>query len=314
MAADAMSHRLALNKGLAYSEIDPDLQRTLSLSGILEKEWDTIRATPSKLADGREYVTPEGIADRETADKLRSYILDRTDYAVITPDQRTLAIMRRGTRPGTVEGELLRFVGQFKSFGIAFTQKALGREIYGHGADSFREALRNGHGEMLGLANLIVWTTLFGYGSMVAKDLIKGRTPRDPLSAKTWAAAMTQGGGAGIYGDFLLGETNRFGGGLLETLAGPTLGTINDVYDLKVRLQQGLEEGKKPDVASTAFRDVINNAPFMNLFYTRAALDYLILNRISEFLNPGSLKRMQKRIEDQNHQTFLVKPTYLGAH
>src|SRR3546814_16868336 len=107
---------------------------------------------------------------------------------------------------------------QFKSFSVATIQKQMGREVYGRGADTLKTALRNGNGEMLGLAQLMVWTTLAGYGAMSTKDILKGRTPRNPLDPATWAAAFVQGGGAGIYGDFLLGETNRFGGGLLQTL------------------------------------------------------------------------------------------------
>src|SRR3546814_2475354 len=85
----------------------------------------------------------------------------------------------------------------------------------------------------------MVWTTLAGYGAMSTKDILKGRTPRNPLDPATWAAAFVQGGGAGIYGAFLLGETNRFGGGLLQTMAGPTLGAVDDLHDLYNRAKAG---------------------------------------------------------------------------
>src|SRR3546814_15335714 len=88
--------------------------------------------------------------------------------------------MLRGTRPGSVEGELIRFIMQFKSFSVATIQKQMGREVYGRGADTLKTALRNGNGEMLGLAQLMVWTTLAGYGAMSTKDILKGRTPRNP--------------------------------------------------------------------------------------------------------------------------------------
>jgi hypothetical protein len=42
----------------------------------------------------------------------------------------------------------------------------------------------------------------------------------------------------------------------------------------------------------------------MNLFYTRAALDYLIIYRIQEALNPGFLRRMEQRAERDNGQTY----------
>lgn len=302
-AALSMSHRLALNRGLAWDALDPDLRRVLGLYGIDAGRWDTIRSSATKLADGRQYITPEGIADVDTADRLRAYIVDRTEYAVVEPDQRSLATMRRGTRPGSVEGELFRFFWQFKSFTVAMMQKPLGREVYGRGANSLAEAMRNGNGELLGLAQLLLWTTAFGYISMTAKDLAKGRTPRDPLDPKTFGAAMVQGGGMGIYGDFLFGEFNRFGGGLLSTFAGPTASTAEELADLYSRMKAG------DDLAAQTFRTALGNTPFANLFYTRIALDYLFLYRVQESLNPGYLKRMERRIAEQNAQTFLVRPS-----
>jgi hypothetical protein len=161
---------------------------------------------------------------------------------------------------------------------------------------------------MAGLAQLIVWNTLFGYGSMVAKDLVKGKVPRvptDPESAlKITLAAMVQGGAMGIYGDFLFGEMrSRQGHSILGTALGPTAGTVEDLWDLKKRLWNG------EAAAGQAFKVAINHTPFINLFYTRMALDYLILYRISETLSPGYLRRMEKSIKQYNDQRYIVPPS-----
>lgn len=451
-AALMMSHHLAYNRTLGWDKMNPDLQRTLELFGIDAGKWDLLRSTPAKEADGREYMTTQGIdnipegkilsylgrkpaggpsrsdaygnravargeppipagmirlyhgsgehgridgpawfstdrnyaesyrsdaelqyvdmpADRinEIADPdgygqtverghtvhyefdssetgirkvmgkdspsalsasdlaavrelreelrgaLRSYITDRASYAVIEPDARTRAIMRRGTQPGTVAGELLRFVGQFKAFPVAVLQKSIGRELYGrgykpsaYGAGVGRELLqsmRSGNGEKLGVAQLMLWTTLFGYGAMALKDIVKGREPRPVDDPKTWVAAMLQGGALGLYGDFLFGEANRFGGGLTQSLSGPTLGLIDGGYDLFARMRDG------DDAAAASFRFAIQNTPFANLFYTRTAMDYLFLHSVQEALNPGALRRMERRIEKENAQQFLLRPS-----
>jgi hypothetical protein len=115
---------------------------------------------------------------------------------------------------------------------------------------------------------------------------------------------MVQGGGFGIYGDFLFGEMrNRMGGGVLATAAGPTLGTIDDLADLWGRVRNG------DDSAAAAFKLAVNNTPYMNLFYTRAALDYLVLYQIQEALNPGAVRRMEQRVERENGQEFLLSPS-----
>lgn len=324
----AMAHRLALVRGASWDALDPDLKRTLSLFDIADEgDWSILQKSTTRSADGLDYVVPEGVRDVAEEDiravigqgasdnavrryreglesRLRNYFSDRVDYAVITPDARTNSIMKRGLRPGTVEGEALRFVTQFKSFPVAVLTKAVGREVYGRGADTLGQSLRNGNGEMLGLANLILSTTAFGYLAMSAKDMAKGRTPRSPNSAKTWLAAMTQGGGFGIYGDFLFGEVkNRFGGSALSTALGPTAGTVDDLFDIWGRIRDG------DDAAAKATTTLINNVPFANLFYTRMALDYLFLYQLREAMNPGFLKRMERRAEKENAQTFMLRPS-----
>ncbi len=339
-AALAMSHNLASHRGKAWGELSPDLRRMLGMFDLDEGRWNMLRNTATREADGREYLTIQGVDNipreqiegylsrqgrtvndaavdemrEELRSQLRAYITDRASYAAIEPDARTRSMMQQGTRPGTFSGELLRFMGQFKSFPIAVLQKTMGRELYGRGyvpaeygssfmpGREFVKALANGNGELLGMAQLMLWMTLFGYGSMTAKDMAKGRTPRPTDDPKTWAAAMMQGGALGIYGDFLVGEANRFGGGFVATMAGPTLGEVDAVVNLLQRARDG------DDASATAFRVGLRNTPFMNLFYTRAAMDYLFLYSIQEAMNPGSLRRMERRIERENRQELLVSP------
>jgi hypothetical protein len=306
------------------------LQNVLGLYNIDAGKWDLIRLGATKEADGRVYITPESVnhvnraalenyiqnIGRQVNDAsvnnliqdiqgaMRSMFIDRAEHAVIEPDARTRAFWLRGTNPGTVWGETARFIAQFKSFPTAILQRTIGREIYGRGNDTLGDYLRNGKGDMLGLVNLMAWMTLFGYGAMSIKDLLKGRTPRDPMAPSTWMAAMLQGGAFGIYGDFLFGEMkNRFGNGFLATVAGPTFGLVEDLADLYGRLRDG------DDAAAKAFRVLVSNTPFANLFYTRMALDYLFLYRIQEWMNPGYLRRMERRIEKENAQTFLISPS-----
>ena len=332
----ASSHRLALHAGKAMGDLPNELQRVLSLFSIDEGKWNILRQGVKTAEDGRGYMTPEGINDlpdevfaahlqsknqrvsaakirdlrTEIKDQFRSYFHDRASTAVIEPDSKTRAILLRGTRPGTVEGEFLGHLTLFKTFVASVLQRVVGRELYGRtsevrtGFGGLLTALKGGNGELQGLAQLMAWNTLFGYGAMTIHDLAKGREPRDPGDARTWMAAMAQGGSLGIYGDFLFGDMkNRFGGSAVSTLAGPTAGVIDDVTDLFQRFRDG------DDTAAQAFRFTVNNTPFINLFYTKWALDYAFLYRISESLNPGYLRRMERRIEKENEQEFIVPPS-----
>jgi hypothetical protein len=237
----------------------------------------------------------------DVATRLESLLYDRMNYSIISPTARTTYLQTAGGQQrGTGLGELARTVMQFKSFPIAFWQNAVQQELYGRGAKSLRQV---GASEALGIVRLMAMCTVAGYLSMTAKDWSKGKKARPLDSVRTWIAAASQGGGMGIYGDFLFGEANRFGGSAVETLAGPTGGDVADI----VELMQSARDGNDP--SAKALRLVVNNTPFMNLFYTRLAMDHLFLFELQEQLNPGYLRRMEKRVEKDTGAEWMIRPT-----
>jgi hypothetical protein len=315
----AMSGRLGMLSGQNFSKLEPDLQRVLGLYNIGEKEWGLMRKAVTDES-GHRFITSEGVAklsDKDVldaykgdassqhktadelrqnlSDKLRSYYIDRSEIAVVQPDARTVALLRQATRPGTVEGEFMRSITQFKAFPFAFFQKVYGREIYG------REGFDKSN--IMGLAHVILATTAYGYGAMVAKDLLKGQEPREPTNLTTIMAAFHQGGGLGIYGDFLFGTSNRFGGKPIETAAGPLLGEASRA----IEIIQAIRDGDDP--SAKGIQLLKGNVPFINLFYLRAALDYSIMYRLQEAVNPGYLRRMEERAKEDNDQEFIIPPS-----
>lgn len=245
-------------------------------------------------------------------DSLRGYFADRIGFAALQPDAKTRAMMLQGTQPGTWEGTGMRLISQFKSFSFSFTQKVLGREVYGYGANSMIKGFQSGQ-SIMGIARLIVAATAFGYMSMAMKDLAKGREPRaiiddeQNLRVKTLIAAMVQGGGMGIYGDFLFAEAkNRSGGTFLATLAGPSLGRIDELSALWARIRNG------DDVSASAFRTALGYVPGSNLFWLRPILDYSVLYQIQESLSPGSVRRFEQTVSREQAQDWLLSPSQYG--
>jgi hypothetical protein len=192
---------------------------------------------------------------------------------------------------------------QFKAFPLAMMQKTWQREIYGKGANSLSEALFKGKGDFRGMAHLLAMSTVFGYLAMTAKGYLKGREARDPTDPSTWLAAFLQGGGAGLYGDFLFGQATRHGQSAWGSFLGPTGGSIESLVDLYRRALNG------DDTASQGLRFIINHTPFANLFWARPALDYLFLYDLQEALNPGALRRMEAFTKKNNEQEFWLKPS-----
>lgn len=337
-AAIGMSNRLYQQKDLPFEKIDPRLKRVMKLYGIEDREWSIIKQGQQLDERGTGLLTPEAqrdIPDQvfaeslesqglkaskvairdyriELESKLRSYVADRQGFAVLEGDTRSSATWTQGTQRGTKEGELLRSIGQFKQFPTIFVQRVLGREVTGRmkgsemGIDKFTDS------PVYGVVSLMVALAASGYVSMSAKDIAKGRTPRefndDPSNNfKIAAAAMIQGGGLGIYGDFLFGDMSRFGGGPIDTLAGPTAGLGGDI----IKLWQKAKNGDDPSASAVSL--ALNNTPGLNLFYSRIVLDYLFLYDVRESLNPGYMKRMEKRIEKENNQEFLYPPSRHAA-
>ena len=331
---------LAKNAELPHGQLSEDFARVLDLHGIGEREWEIFRNMDMASADGEKFMVPTAIrevpddviagyveskglkvtprsldnARQDLAGQLRGYVLDRLSVALAEPTDRTQALMKMGTVSGTEVGEAVRFAGQYKSFTASFMQSVLGREVYGRGhtpaalgesktASLTNALLRNGKGAFVGAANLFVWATALGYISMQTKLLAKGQTPR-PADGKTFLAAAAQGGGLGLMGDFFFGQTNRMGAGAYSSLVGGPIGTAADSM---IRLLQDTTRGEAE--LGDWYRTALDNTPFLNMFYLRTVMNGLILNRIQENLDPGSLERYERRVQQQQGNEFLLKPS-----
>jgi len=321
-----MANYYANQKNLSFNQLNKPLQSFFGLYNIDATKWDIIRKTAmSKADDGTEFINISELSNMSDADikkitgmndlsktelqmekdkfkySVSGMLLDRSIYAVIEPDARTKGTMTQGTLAGTGMGEAIRFVGQFKAFPMAIGNKVLGREI---------AFLRKGPNQDIGrgikgLASIVVVSGFMGYMSMTAKDLLKGKEPRDPNNIKTIMAAFLQGGGLGIYGDVLFKE-QRDAGSVAAGLIGPAPTTV---IDLGLALKYALS-GEGGKAGRAAYRTISSNIPFLNLFYIKAAFDYMIGFQIMETMNPGVLKRVEKRMKkDYNQEYLFTKPS-----
>lgn len=330
----ALAHDLAQMAGKDLGALPERARMTLGLYGIGAREWDLIRAHGlQKAADDRAYVLADALeatddavfadlvtgkvtkakitaAKEKLTGALRAYYMDRTSYGVLKGGIRERFASTQGYQAGTVAGEAFRFIGQFKNYSVSFVNKTLGRYAEADTFWSVPGALaRMPWGEKRQAAQLILAMTALGYVAMSLKDLAKGQVPRDPTFATTWGQAFLQGGGAGIYADFLTADFNRFGGGGLETLLGPAVGSASDVLRLYGAMQDWATGKTENAPDAQVFQIFKNNTPFLNLFYIRAALDYLILYDVQEAISPGSLGRMEKRLKKEQGREFLLPPS-----
>lgn len=336
-AGRVISAEMGMRAEAPFGELPDQYRHVLGLHGIDEAKWELIRQANLRQVNGVNYVTPDRIAEipleafetaaqrrltnlnrRRPADpdewlRRRNVILedartelvhdvsrffaDETSFGVIETDARSRRTTTWGTRPGTLAGEALRFVMQFKGWPIAFTQRMLGRDFFGRRAGSWDPNSQVFWSETLPhLGTLLAGLTLAGYAAMSAKDALKGYSARDPSDPRTWMAALQQGGAWGIYGDFLFSSNNRFGGGLMETLAGPSLGTVGDLWNIASDARDAaISGGEDTFSTSKAFSSLWANVPGANLYYVKPALDFLVLNSLRETLSPGYMRNQDKR-------------------
>ena len=333
-----MANYYAKQKNLSFDKLNKPLQEFFSLYNIDSVKWDVIRKTKNgmvKADDGTEFINVANLDQISDADIKRitgienlsktelqiekdkfkysvsGILLDRSIYAVIEPDARVKGIMTQGLLAGTGMGEAIRFLGQFKAFPMSIMNKVLGREMAyirkgnrlgGLSTDAGRAEIGRG---IRGMSALIITSGFMGYIAMTMKDLLKGKEPRDPTSTKTIMAAFLQGGGLGIYGDVLFKE-QRDAGSVIAGLIGPAPLTAIDL-GLAFKYALGLEGGK---AGKAAYRAISQNIPFLNLFYAKIVFDYMIGFQLMETVNPGVLKRVEKRMKkDYNQEYLFTKPS-----
>lgn len=332
---------MGLRAEKAHADLPANYQHVLGLHGIDEAKWDALRQAQRREVNGNSYITPDAIQNlpdeaveplvrdrlasattderkgeilddgrRQLQLSLLKFVADETNYAIVETDAASRRISTLGTRPGTIAGEAARYVMQFKGFPIAFSQRVLGRALFGgRGATKYERIINNAPH----LGALIGGLTVAGYMAMTMKDAAKGYwPPRNPLDPKVMTAALTQGGALGIYGDFLFGQANRFGSGALETFSGPFIGTLSDIVNVPLKARQSLEQGKTPQMAGDILNLALQNAPWLNLSYVRPALDVLFLNSLRNWASPGYVNRQQRgRLKDYG-QRPLLPATILG--
>lgn len=300
-----LSNFYGRNSDKAFDALNGRMKRTLKGYSISPEDWEVMRTTGITEIEGKKYMIPNEImkTNEVVGRKLHMAIADLVDQAVLTPGTKEKAKMLGVwgypdiAKPGTVLGECIRCMMQFKSFSVTTMYKAWARDIRGV----------SGWEKVMALPHYAIVLTGFGYLSLVMKDVIRGKEPRDVAKGETWGKAFLQGGGAALFGDFINSSTSRFGGTILETLAGPTAGLVNDLWKPLSHAVQGEYQRIPSDlmrVAKTHLPLGINN-----LIYTRVVLDYLLLYGLQERLSPGYMRRIEREAEKQEHHSYYAPPS-----
>ncbi|MEO1798622.1 MAG: hypothetical protein AAFR53_16695, partial [Pseudomonadota bacterium] len=300
---DVAGH-LASNTDRALGDVDAGLRQILERAGITEADWDTLRAAPMfEPRPGATFLTPEWFLEHQTtipraeaeslALRLGGAFQEQLELLVPTKRYRGVATLLEG-QAGTLGGEFMRSTLGFKNYAISFTigQIAL--------FNSLPTPLHKAGYLATGAVSFMV----LGAVALQNKEISKGRDPRPMDDPAFWLAAVAQGGGLGIFGDFFFSEQNRFGGGLAETLAGPVVGLGGDVTRAVssnvARAANGEDMLIGRDVANLARQ---NTPVLSSLWYARTAFDRYVADELQRFLDPDA-EAYWKRQERRQERTY----------
>lgn len=281
-------------------------RRRMESSGVDEATWKIWQAageTEGMLTQRGISMAP-GFTDAQKSaaiTRLMAHLDMETNLAVMAPDVLTRTALNRGSKAGTYEGELFRFVSQFKSFPVSMMMKHARR---------IRDIpdTKSKIGYSVALVGI---STTLGALSMTLKDLAKGQDPRDMTTGKFWTAAFVQGGGLGIVGDLFytgLGGNNRFGQANWTTFAGPVASDAAALVDLTLGNIGEAARGEKVDFGAEAVRFAKGVTPGLSLWYLRGAIDHMVLHDLQEQLSPGYLRRMRQRAQKDWGQEYFWEP------
>ncbi len=320
----AIGHEIA--EGKTFAQLDKSDVRMLKTWGITPQDWQVwqmaqrvnVRGTDNVLlptAIGKiktQDLINAGLAvDEETAAvirqdatvKLLGAVNTESEFAIVTPGWQERATFYGDLQRGTVKGEIVRSMLQFKSFPWAYFKRNMDAVANKDGAAP-KAAM---------VAALIVGSAVAGAMILQSREVLSGKDPKkmfDKDWMKFWGHAFLQGGALGIYGDFLYSANqSRYGSGILEALSGPTVGPLLEIGLVQpMNAARAKMEGRESHLAAQTIQDLKGFVPGGNIWYAKAALDHLIWQNVFETLSPGYLANMRNRTQKEFNQKWYWEP------
>ncbi len=291
---------MAENFDRELADVPEAFGEALRSRGMTAEEWDLIRTTQTTDQGGARFFTVDQLMARDDlplsqrehlASQVQNVINEEILFAVPEPDALARVITTGGgAQRGTIMGEVSRSALQFKSFPIAVLSLHLQRAL------AARRMRGGAHAATYAAAGLI-GTTLLGVLAMQLKLVARGKDPKDMDDPRTWAAGFVQGGGAGIYGDFLFNDANRFGRGPVTTMVGPSVGATEDLVRLSLGNVQELIKGEDPNLAADVVGFASRYTPGGSLWYSRLLLEREVFDQLALAADPAGARRRFARAE-----------------
>jgi hypothetical protein len=333
--ARAWQSHIADMSGKNFGDLDARFRTALDGFGVTPAQWDIWR----KSVDPAGFVTPrqielnggqvqyldmkagalaspahaaeaKALAHREAAEKLAEVITSWSERSVPSGTPNARSVVTGATPRGTIPGELIDYMLQYKSFALSFTAMQLE-------ATAEMAAMRGGgKGFSSGLAyfaSLSVMLTLGGAAYLQIQGLLDGKKPEsmNPVdNPGFWLKAGLKGGGFGLFGDFVKSNENKFGQSPIEALAGPGVAFIGDIGTLTLGNAMLAATGEDTKFARESRRFLGRYTPVIASHWaTRGAYNRLVLDNLQWLTDPEadkSFKAQASRAKKAGTPFFLA--------
>ena len=301
---------LADNVAKNIDELPDALSKTMKRYNINGAKWDKIRKARLLNERGVEFLDPamirqlEGLIPGE-ADRLATNVMEmirsETEFAVPSTSLRGRVALVGDSRPGTIGGEILRSFAMYKSFAATL--------YYTHIRRAIDEETLGKKG--IYAAQLLIAATGFGALAMQAKQIAAGKDPRPMNNKEFIGAAMLQGGGLGIFGDFLRSSENRFGGGISSTIAGPVSGLGQDILALTAGNVLEAARGEDLNLGRDSVNFLKRYTPGGSLWYMSLGFNRLIADQLQKGVDPKArraFRAKERKLKRDQGQQYWWRP------
>lgn len=307
---------LADQVGKSFDELDGGLREVFQRNGISADDWELLRQTKLHKQGAATYLRILDVGDRQDLDlsirtdlSARAFAMLQREIVQAVPQAtiRSRDVFGAGSLDlGTWAGEGAAAVAMFKSFPIALFQNNIARM-----ADRpFEEA-------WWPITRFFVISAFMGALILQTKQMTYGRDPRPMNSGEFWLAAILQGGGLGIYGDFFFANRNRYGHGLGTTLAGPVASMLTNATDLTLGNVMQLMAGEETHAGRELVSFLQRYTPGSSMWYGRLAFDRLLIDNMLRAVDPEAPRRFRQqsaRLEKNMGQGTWWTPGELGPN
>lgn len=319
----------------SFGDLDQRFRSALEGFGVTDADWEIWR----KAEDPAGFVTPrqielnggdvqyldmrqgalsspahaaeaKALAHREAAEKLSEVISSWSERSVPSGTPNARSVITGKVERGTVAGELIDYMLQYKSFGLSFTTmqiEAIGEMAATRGGGKgFRTGLAY-------FAPLSIMLTLGGAVYLQILALLDGKEPENMNPVENpafWLKAGFKGGGFGLFGDFIKSNENKFGQDLGDALMGPGLAFLSDTG--KLTIGNAMETpGGDTKIGRESVQYLRRYTPWIASHWaTRGAYNRLVLDNLQWMLDPEadkSFKAMASRAK-KNGTPYFIAP------